>query len=119
MLPSSLVGLYQTFEQQVEELRSLALAANPDPLRVQESFIKAQQHFQTHIATSGVAIAPEYEPMVQSIQVEINKQLRLLAMDVMYLQTARQAMTTQRRQAQMGDRLQLLQTYCQNLLGSA
>jgi len=55
---------------------------------------------------------------LQSIQTEISKQLRLLAMDTMFLKTARQPETSQQRRQQMGDRLDLLLRYCEAILAT-
>ena len=53
---------------------------------------------------------------LHGIQVEINKQLRLLKTDCLFLQTAKQADTRGQRLVQMRDRLKLLQSYCAMLL---
>ena len=55
---------------------------------------------------------------LQSIQTEISKQLRLLAMDTMFLKTARQPETSQQRRQQIGDRLDLLLRYCEAILAT-
>jgi len=49
----------------------------------------------------------------QSIHTEINKQLRLLSTDALFLRTALQADTQQKRREQMNERLKLLLRYCQ------
>jgi len=57
------------------------------------------------------------EQRLQSFQVEINKQLRLLGMDVLFLKSARQVTTIAQRRSQMGDRVQILIQYCDAVLG--
>ncbi|HIK16547.1 MAG TPA: heterocyst frequency control protein PatD [Leptolyngbyaceae cyanobacterium M33_DOE_097] len=52
----------------------------------------------------------------RSIVVEIDKQLRLLEIDGLFLQNARQAATQTQRRDQIRDRLVLLNRYCEALL---
>jgi hypothetical protein len=54
-----------------------------------------------------------------SINVEINKQLRLLKTDCLFLRSAQQAATQDQRLGQMRDRLTLLERYCAMILGNA
>jgi len=58
----------------------------------------------------------DMELKVQSYQTEINKQLRLLKIDLMFLKSARQPATSEQRWKMMGDRLHLLLVYCDALL---
>ncbi|MEH2246030.1 heterocyst frequency control protein PatD [Nostoc sp.] len=53
---------------------------------------------------------------VQSYQTEMSKQLRLLEIDVMFLQGARQASTAQTRLQTISDRLTTLIQYCDAIL---
>ncbi len=52
----------------------------------------------------------------RSVLVEIDKQLRLLAMDSLFLATARQPETRAHRCQHMRDRLTLLTRYCDRLI---
>lgn len=65
---------------------------------------------------------PDLEPRLahhlQALQVEIDKQLRLLRMDSQFLQAARQASTADQRRQQMRTRLALLLRYLEAVLGS-
>lgn len=81
-------------------------------------FQRLQAQFQQQVVTldlSGLegAIAAQ----VSSLHTEMAKQLRLLSMDLMFLQTARQPETVRQRTEQMGDRLHLLMRYCDAVLG--
>ncbi|GAB4468801.1 MAG: hypothetical protein OHK0037_26610 [Elainellaceae cyanobacterium] len=81
-------------------------------------FHPLQEQFQQQILTldlSGLdgAIASQ----IAALHTEMTKQLRLLSMDMMFLQTARQPETVQQRTAQMGDRLRLVMRYCEAVLG--
>lgn len=71
-----------------------------------------QQWFQQTLLSPENA-RPQAE---QSLLVELHKQLRLLATDAAFLQSAKTPQTQQQRQQQMGDRLKTLQRYCQHLL---
>lgn len=108
---------YQTLKQQVQVVERLAIASQPDVVQVQAAFQQAQQWFQQAILDDTEAAIPEaIAGEVQAYGVELNKQMRLLGVDVMFLQSSRQAQTRMQRQAQMRDRLQLLQTYCDRVL---
>jgi DNA repair protein RadC len=118
MLPTSFNQLYQMFYQSLQQVGQLAQRANPDVQTLQVAFLEAQQIFQQQIMSQPLNnLDAAAELKMQSLQTEMNKQLRLLAIDVMFLQTARQPVTIQQRQAQMRDRLQLLQRYCEAVLG--
>lgn len=56
--------------------------------------------------------APSSESL-HSIQVEINKQLRLLKTDCLFLQSAQRPDTRHQRLQQITDRLKRLQSYCE------
>ncbi|HLP90242.1 MAG TPA: heterocyst frequency control protein PatD [Nostocaceae cyanobacterium] len=60
-------------------------------------------------------IAPlvDLDSREMSLRTEISKQIRLLEIDVMFLQGARQAATVQSRMQTIGDRLTTLIQYCQ------
>jgi hypothetical protein len=51
-----------------------------------------------------------------SIHVEINKQLRLLKTDCLFLRSAKQPHIVNQRLQQMADRLVLLERYCEMIL---
>ncbi len=60
----------------------------------------------------GTIADPGIQNQLRSLHTEMAKQLKLLTMDVNFLQVARQPSTIQQRQTQMGDRLQQLARYC-------
>ncbi len=109
---------YQEFQQRVQALQAFVLTSNPDGAMLQNQFQQIQQLFQqTIVASDWDESMPDNAANVQSFHTEINKQLRLLGMDVMFLRTARQSATYQKRQQQMSDRLGMVLTYCQALMG--
>ncbi|MCC5899209.1 MAG: heterocyst frequency control protein PatD [Phormidium sp. BM_Day4_Bin.17] len=93
-----------------ERLRRLETPEANPPLTVQVSNL--QQWFQQTLL-SPESDRPQSE---QSLLVELHKQLRLLATDAAFLQSAKTPQTQQQRQQQMGDRLSTLQRYCNYLL---
>jgi len=80
-----------------------------------------QKNFQTKIVntslglTSGLTseLTSELTPQNLSLQVEIDKQLKMLGVDLAMLQTSRSRETWQKRHRQASDRLILLERYCQ------
>jgi hypothetical protein len=52
-----------------------------------------------------------------SVHVEINKQLRLLKTDCLFLRSAKQPHMVDQRLQQIADRLTLLERYCEMILG--
>lgn len=113
----------QALRQALQQLQSAVSrggegvqARTDEGVDVQCQFREAQQQFQQLVA---IDISPEIMSQIahlQPLQTEMNKQLRLLGIDVAFLQTARQSATSHQRQVQMGDRLLLLIQYCDRLL---
>jgi hypothetical protein len=101
---------YQTLREGVVQLQAIA---------AQQSGIAEFQALFLQLPQRSGAAAAESEAIgeqVQSFQTEINKQMRLLELDLMFLKTARQATTLEQRWQMMGDRLHLLTVYCDALL---
>lgn len=72
---------------------------------------------QTLLSLDDAALEPRLAHHLRAVQIEIDKQLRLLRMDSQFLQVARQASTGDQRRRQMRDRLALLLRYCDAVLG--
>jgi hypothetical protein len=116
----------QAFIQQVQDLQRMVTQANPDGRSLQAQFLTLQQTAQQGLLTLP---PPDPDPAVDrtgnpsqvggegggeslvGYQTEISRALRLLAMDITFLQSARQAPTQQKRQGQIRDRLSRLQVY--------
>lgn len=117
MLPNFHHQRYHEFSQALEQLQQTASGAIVDVPKLRQSFLKAQQFFQQQIINLDADdLEPDIQPQVQSYQTEISKQLRLLGMDVMFLQAARQPGTAQERQSQILHRIQTLHSYCNAIL---
>jgi hypothetical protein len=118
LLPSTLEQPYHTFQQLLECLRDRVSLPDPDRSGLQTLVLEAQQFFQQHLMSLDFEIlAPEDAAKVQSVYTETSKQLKLLMMDVSFLKTAHQTATVEKRQKQIGDRLETLLGYGRFLLG--
>ena len=100
----------ETLRSHLQALVGLAQSANPNGRVLQAEFLLAQQQFQHQLLPLG-----EDLPIAQPVLTEMNRTLRLLAMDVAFLQTARQSTTTQQRQQLLLEKLGQLLTFCQAL----
>ena len=116
MLPNLHYQRYQEFKQALEHLQQTASATGLDAPKLRQSFLEAQQFFVQQIVNLDGDLEPDDEPRVRSYQTEMSKQLRLLGMDVMFLQAARQPETAASRQEQLSHRIQSLISYCDALL---
>ncbi len=102
---------YQAFVTLLEQLRSDATTTQIDAPELRRRVASLQQLF-------GQEIVPLTDEnwQVQSYQTEMSKQLRLLEIDVMFFQGARQASTVQTRLQTISDRLTTLIQYCRAIL---
>ena len=118
MFPEAHRQIYQEFLRSLEQLQVKVTQAKPDPAALILNFQEIQQFFQRQVLTLSWDNYPDptVEQRVQSYQIEMNKQLKLMGADVMFLQAARQSSTAQQRQVQISDRLNLLIGYCNVLL---
>ncbi|GAB4329691.1 MAG: hypothetical protein OHK0047_16680 [Leptolyngbyaceae cyanobacterium] len=117
MLPPEYQQPYQQLKQRVEDLQE-TLIRSTDSSTLKIAIAALQTFFQTEIWNLSLQnLDPNLEHQVQSINVEIDKQLRLLNMDGLFLQAARQENTVKQRKQQASDRLLLLIQYCNGLLG--
>ncbi len=116
------VKFYQQFESLLRQMHEQL--AQQQMAELQKSIGSGQRLFQAHLKDSleseeDAAIAGIEPGKIQSITTEINKDLRLLNTDIMFLQAARQGQTVQQRMTQVGDRLNRLIQYCQFVLENA
>ncbi|UBF26142.1 heterocyst frequency control protein PatD [Kovacikia minuta CCNUW1] len=117
MLPLLHRECYEAFKQTLEQASTAVVQTNSDGSDLKRMVTELQQFFQERILSLNAnELNPEIEQRVQSYQVEINKQLRLLGMDVLFLQAARQATTSEQRRSQVSDRLMILIRYCEAML---
>jgi hypothetical protein len=102
---------YQEFGRQCEKCREdLMLEGLPSAVKrsvdaLQSIFTACLAAIEHHTLESVQA------DRLQAFNVEINKQLKLLRTDCLFLQTAKQSATIAQRQAQMLKRLDLVRAY--------
>jgi hypothetical protein len=101
---------YEGIRQMVYQLQAIA-DHRLNVAEFQTVFLKVEQT-EGNLADGDEDLGAK----AQSYQTEINKQLRLLKIDLMFLKASRQAATSEQRWAMMGDRLHLLTLYCDTLL---
>ena len=119
MLPLIHQECYQTFKQDLDAMQQILAQPDDNRLALKTKAAALQRYFRELLLSLPLHdLAPALQDWVQSYHVEIDKQLKLLGVDVLFLQAARQSATTQQRQQQMHDRLDILQRYCEALLGS-
>ena len=107
------VTLIDDLQEQLERLQiSIAPQSEPASEIVKDwrrSLDEIQQFFQSKIINTNLEITPQN----LSLQVEIDKQLKMLNVDLSMLQTSRSQTTWQKRHQQACDRFTLLARYCQ------
>jgi hypothetical protein len=104
----------QTFQHLMMTAQRLIALPTIDRVPIAQAIQAIDSHFREHILTGTTATDDHPH---QAIYVEINKQLRLLKTDMLFLQSAKQAATQAQRVQQMRDRLTLLERYCEMILG--
>ncbi len=102
-----------TFVEQLEALQRIAQGAQIDGRSLQQQFLQTQQLYQTQLLPT-LAESPAAASLM-TYQTEINRALRLLGMDVTFMQSAKNPITRQKRQAQMLERLETVLGFCRGL----
>ena len=116
MLSDRQRDLYITLQQQLSAIGD-GLDQTEMPLGITQEVADLQQFFRMEIAAlpiEGVDATAAHR--IQSYQVEISKQLRLLGVDVSFWVAARQVETREVRCGQVRQRLQILSQYCDRVL---
>jgi hypothetical protein len=114
-------SVYSTHQAIYRQAKSLLQAIPLDPsapdLRTTfaVSLSQLQQLFQQGLQLDGSAEATELREL-QPLQIEINKQMRLLETDAIFLKAARQVATLEQRCQQIQTRVSLLLSYCEAIL---
>ncbi len=108
---------YQDFKQALLKLHTVLGAENLDGVLLKENFQACQQIFQHQIASlTDNDIAPSEASRWQSFQTEVHRLLRLLEMDIMFLQASRQSTTAKARAISLRDRITALIGLCDAIL---
>jgi hypothetical protein len=111
---------YHAFATLLQQLRDYTTTTELNAPGLRLRVASLQQMFQQQI----VPLADEdtqipHNSREQSYQTEMSKQLRLLELDVMFFQGARQPATAQARLQTISDRLTTLMQYCEAILQQA
>lgn len=108
---------YQQLQSQLQQLHidlpNLAHQKGQTPQRGQ-----ALLHFwQQQLATESGDILPETAyPSWRSLQTELHRELRLINVDLMFLENSRTAAMKDQKRQEIGDRLTRLEQYCAQIL---
>lgn len=106
--------LLKAFIAGLETLLAGARQSGFEGRSLQKQFLATQQLYQQQLLPTLVASAQA--SALVTYQTEINRSLRLLGMDVSFLQSAKNPMTQQKRQTQMQQRLKTLLEFSRGLL---
>lgn len=101
------------FIHRLQQLNVSVGQVNIDGRSLQNNFLALQQLYQQQLLPTLSAL-PTADAIV-SFQTEINRALRLLGMDVSFVQSAKNSQTLQKRQAQMQQRISTLLEFAQGL----
>lgn len=116
MLPQFYRDRYQEFSSSLVHLQQTV----SDPNLVAtlgQNFQQVQQLFNDKILSlDNDNLDPAIMSRLLSVLTELNKQMRLLGIDVIFLQASRQSATTQQRLVQIRSRIETLISYCNALL---
>ncbi|MGE5659150.1 MAG: heterocyst frequency control protein PatD [Actinomycetota bacterium] len=107
---------YRQFQQALKKLQSTVRPGNLDRRALLAELRDVQQCFGNQILRPDSEERAPESPREQSYLTEIHRLLRLLGMDVTFLQASRQSATAEARQAAISDRINTLIRYCGALL---
>ncbi|MBP5974312.1 heterocyst frequency control protein PatD [Brasilonema sp. CT11] len=108
---------YHALKVLLKQLDSDVMTTKVDTSELAQRVKSLQQFFQQQIVPLvNLDTNSNDEGQLQSNQTEMSKQLRLLEIDVMFFQGARQASTAKTRLDAIADRLTTLIKYCNAIL---
>jgi hypothetical protein len=84
---------------------------------LQSTFQDLQQSWQSLLTLNESQMDEVTISKLQSYQTEMSRLIRLLGMDILFLQAARQSATANQRFQQASDRVSQLLQYCEAVLG--
>lgn len=102
---------YHAFRSLLQQLHSDISSNLTNANQLRQGMVSLQNFFQQDI----IPLVAQY-PTEQSYQTEMSKQLRLLQIDLMFFQGARQATTAKGRVDALTERLTTLIGYCDAIL---
>jgi hypothetical protein len=116
-MPPLYQAIYDKILAALQELVQLSSPEHWDISTLKSATATIQQFFQTQILTLNLEnLDPKVGHQVQSFNIEIDKQLKLLTVDTLFLQSAKHPETIAQRLKQIQNRLETLIRYCNALL---
>lgn len=107
------LDLVHDLQNQLERLQT-EIASQKEPVpAIAKDWLRSHREIQTFFQSNLINADLEITPQNLSLQVEIDKQLKMLGVDFTMLQTARSPATWQKRHQQACDRFVLLDRYFQ------
>ena len=122
MLSSSHNRAYQDFSTLLTKFQSFLNAENePASLeQIQEEWQRVRLYFEQQIRNIDVGeISAAIASRWQSVQTEIKREFKLLSTDILFLSSARQNTTQDKRIKSISARLAKLISYCQIMLNNS
>lgn len=117
MLPKGHNQRYQKFSQLLNQLQQLVAQENLELEKISAMKKEVQQFFETQIMSlDNLELDRPIAFQVKSYLTEMHKELRLLYLDLTFLQASRNPQTTQKRLATIKHRLKTLTGYCGTIL---
>lgn len=106
---------YKNFSEQLFLLQKQVVLENIDIIKIKIIFEQVKIIFHSKILDENMHIYLENNDkhaIIQSIQVEINKNLRLLETELLFLESSRQSETIDKRASKIKQRVMKLRDYC-------
>ncbi len=119
MLSRSHNRAYQNFMTLLSDFKNFLLdsEAQTQQSRIKQEWQQLQQWFEQNIVELDSSnLDPKIAPRWQSVQTEIKREFKLLTTDILFLASARQNTTRNKRLNSIGDRLKKLSGFCQIML---
>ncbi|MGL4498014.1 MAG: heterocyst frequency control protein PatD [Planktothrix sp.] len=117
MLSKSARKAIAQFQNSLKQLDLKVILVPVDPIGLKQSFQQLKATFETEImGISHGDFDPPVESLIQSYLTETHKQMRLLEMDLKFLQAARQSATFNSRLIPLQNRLNTLLSYSEDIL---
>lgn len=102
---------FAALRSQLTQCHNLSQVSLPEETHLYRQLLALQQSFQRQV----LPLETTADPTLQPILTEINRSLRLLAVDVSFWRSSRQPITQHQRQQQMGVRLTQLGQFLEML----
>ncbi len=117
MLPELHRQCYEEFRRKLSNLVEIMKQFELDFTSLGRASQKVQLFFRDQVSALALdELTGRAAQRSHAYRVEMHKQLRLLAVDIMFLQAAKQSATVQQRVVAVRDRLTTLVGYCDALL---